>query len=259
MNNISTSSHIHFSLASSLYATTYDNAIIILDALADKYLSIIDEAALFLKLILEHAFIQNNNGMYSITNKEQKDKEDLYNYWISYFAEKKFIIPATHPTILTTALQPGGLKEYRWDFKKSWKPFKESSFFNTLTALYMLAKVHRTIKRKGILGIIQLIEKYTTQKKLYNPTSQEIEKLSASVDAASLLYPQKTVCLPWAATYVALALQKKWNIHFVIGVQTKPFYAHAWAETSDGTVINDDPLIAQALSIIFKTPKHYKD
>jgi hypothetical protein len=247
---------INFSLAPYIYATTFENAIIILDGTADKYISLIDDAAKFLRLILATRFIQHENKSYYPESDDQSDNNDKYTYWISYFIEKKFIVHGSTPTILTKPLQDGGLKEYRWDTKKaSWKPFSVAPFFDVFKAYSLLARVHWTIKHKGILGIITLIHKNTpSPQNITVPSHTEIQTLSASVDAASLLYPKQTLCLAWAATFTLLALRKKWKINFVIGIQTNPFYAHAWAETAAGTVINDDPLVAQALSVIFKAP-----
>lgn len=240
-----------------IYATNFDNAIIILDGTTDKYISLIDDAAVSLRFILATPFTQHQDGAYyPAFDNESLDKDDRYNHWISYFIEKKFITQGSGPTQLLAPLQPGGLKEYRWDTKKaSWKPFSIAPLFDVIKAYWILARVHRTIKHKGILGVITLIHKSATNThNAHTPSEKEIQKLSASVDAASLLYPKQTLCLAWATTFAVLALRKKWKINFVIGVQTNPFYAHAWAETVTGTVINDDPLVAQALSVIFKAP-----
>jgi hypothetical protein len=254
MNTSSAPIPLHFSLASNVYAATFEQAIIILDGTSDKYISLVDDAAVFFSLILKNAFVHQNDGLYYPVCADQPDKNNNYDYWIRYFIEKKFITQGSGTTHLAGPLQSGGLVGYRWDIKKSWKPFSVAPIMDTVRAFFVLARVHRIIKRKGILGVIMLIKKSASSVQATIPSAQEIEKLSASVDAASLLYPKKTLCLAWATTFVVLALRKKWQMNFVIGVQTNPFYAHAWAETVSGTVINDDPLIAQALSVIFKQP-----
>jgi hypothetical protein len=250
---------VYFSLTPYLYAATFDNAIIILDGKADKYLSLIDDAATFFRLILEQQFIVHNNGRYHPACAKKSNENDDYNYWISYFIDRQFIAQSIHPTQLKSPLQPGGLIGYRWDTKKEWSPFSSASIVDIIKAYWILARVHRTINKKGILGIITLIKNSASNKNPSIPLSKQIEKLSASVDAASLLYPKKTLCLAWAATFVILALRKNWKMNFVIGVQTNPFYAHAWAETASGDVINDDPLIAQTLAVILQEPYHQKD
>ena len=247
-------SYVYFSLAPNIYASYFDGAIIILDSTSDKYLSLIEDTAHYFKVILGFPFIKESNATYAMVGSLEHDK-DQYDYWISYFIEKQFIIPSQDPgTIIASPLQEGGLINYRWDLKKSWQPFSHASVLATAQALYTLAKVHRSIKRKGMQEIFDWISHSSLNKKLHEPSEQDLQKLSAAVDAASLLYPKKTVCFPWAVTYALLALKKGWNIQLALGVQTNPFYAHAWAQTPSGKVINDDPLVAQVLSVIFKQP-----
>lgn len=254
MNEASLTNPFHFSLAPNVYAASFDNSVIILDGRSDKYLSLVDDAAHFFCSILKNKFIKKNDNQYYLFLSETEDENNTYHQWISYFIEKKLIVPGIRATYVSTPIQPGGLIEYRWDSKKLWKSFSESSFFEIAKALYMLSKVHRTIKRKGIAGVITLIKNSASIANQHIPSAQETQKLAAHIDAASLLYPKKTLCLAWATTYVALALRKNWKINLVIGVQTNPFYAHAWAETETGEVINDDPAIARVLAIIFKEP-----
>lgn len=252
MNSNTKSSPLHFSLTPHIYAAVLDEAVIILDSKTDKYLSLIDDAAKSLIFILEHTFFcRNDNEYYPVGSSA----DDNYNYWISYFIEKDFITPGTKPTSLVRPLQSGGLIEYRWDFKKSWKPFAQAHFIDVIKAYGVLHKVHRIMKKQGIAGIINAIQiHHTARSNPLVPSEQQIQALSAAVDAASLLYHKRTLCLAWAAAFTILALRRNWKINLAIGVQTNPFYAHAWAETCAGKVINDNPEVAQALAILFKEP-----
>ncbi len=246
-------SYVYFSLAPNIYACCFDGTVILLNSTSDKYLSLIEDAARYFKTILSSPFIKESDATYTLINSS--DDSDQHNYWIAYFIEKQFIVPSSNGgTTITSPLQEGGLVDYRWDLKKSWQPFSEASLLTTMQALFMLTKVHRSMKRKGMQEIFDWIHDYSHNKKLHEPSEQDIQKLSAAVDAASLLYPKKTVCFPWAVTYVLLALKRQWNIQLSLGIQTNPFYAHAWAQTSSGKVINDDPVVAQVLSVIFKQP-----
>jgi hypothetical protein len=246
-------SYIYFSLAPHLYTCYFDGSIIILNSASDKYLSLIEDAAYYFKAILSSPFIKQSETTYTMLDSLEDDSP--YDYWISYFIEKKFIMQSSHRgAAIAEPLQEGGLIDYRWDLKKSWKPFSEASVIATAKAFFMLAKVHRSMKHKGMQEIFDWIHDYSHNKELYEPSEKELQNLSASVDAASLIYPKKTVCFPWAVTYVLLALKKQWNIQLALGIQTNPFYAHAWAQTSSGKVINDDPVVAQVLSVIFKQP-----
>ncbi len=282
---MNTPSYFHFSLAPDIYAGCFDNAIIILDAKKDNYVSLIDDAAHYFCLILKNQFMQDNNNQYYCSNASENSNTihldntalhntDLkgtnlenttidnapldnvdYNYWITYFIEEKLITPSHQPTFLKEPLKLGGLIEYRWDSKKlaSWNPFSETSIVDAISAYYLLFKINRGLKRSGIAAIIDLLKKKNFEKNRYTPSEKEIKKLSAAIDAASLLYPKKIYCLAWAATFTILALKKGWRCNLAIGVQTNPFYAHAWAEC-ENNVIHDDPVVAEVLSVIFKEP-----
>ncbi|MFA6535620.1 MAG: lasso peptide biosynthesis B2 protein [Candidatus Babeliales bacterium] len=248
---------IYFSLSLHVYAARFDDAIVVLDSVQDKYFSIVDSAAQYLDDILNDSFEQDQQKRFVSAEKEY-DSEQL-NYWISYFIEKKLIFimddfRANRKLISSAPLLPGGLKDYQWDTKSNWKPFKQASKIEIIKTFFYLAKIHRILKSKGIQGILDEIKKIVSKQKKSNiPCEQEINSLSAAIDAASLLYPKKTYCLAWASTFVFIALKKNWACNLVIGIQTNPFYAHAWAELA-GQVIHDDPVIAQVLSIILKEP-----
>ncbi len=244
---------IYFSLSSHIYAAAYENAIILLDSNNDNYLSLIDDAAGCLRFTLENPFIFKDQ---KYVPKVSHKKVDELNEWIAYFLENQFICinSQTRKILANGPLKSGGLAEYQWDYKNSWKPFACAYKREVMQAFFKLAKVHYSLKRHGVKEILEGI-KNNSIKTTYNPTEQEISQLAAAVDAASLIYPKKTLCLAWAATFALLALKKQWHIHFAIGIQANPFYAHAWVETKDGKVINDNPVIAQVLSIIFKEPR----
>lgn len=244
---------VYFSLHESIYAAAFDNSVIILDSNKDKYISLIGFAASYLAMICRYDFIYEN-GTYIAENCSEEYDVSQLNHWIDQFHLKGFIkkVSENKKTMAPGPLKKGGLAEYQWDSKVSWKPFLKTSKWEVVKALSQLAKVHRTIKKERINGILSLIKK-NSHSSFYIPTTLEIEKLAAAVDAATVLYPKKTFCLAWAATFVLLALKRKWKCHFVIGIQTTPFYAHAWAECA-GKVVNDDPTITQVFSIILREP-----
>lgn len=250
---------IYFSLTSHVYAARYENSIIILDSFNDQYLSFIDDAAQYFEFVLNNSFQQDKDGTFipvEVTGEFKWDLDQL-NSSIMHFIGKKLIFESSkegRKIITPLPLRSGGLIEYCWDHKPSWKPFVQASKIQTIKAFCELVTVHRIMKKKGIKGILDVIKKTSANLKiLYQPTEQEINKLAETVDAASILYPKKTYCLAWASTFVLLALKKNWPCNLAIGIQTNPFYAHAWAEIA-GKVIHDDPIIAQVLSVILREP-----
>ena len=185
---------------------------------------------------------------------EGENTEEL-NYWIDQLLELNIIQQTDRPSkkIAATPIKPGGLHDYQWDTKPSWKPFKQANKFQVCKAFLQLATVHRLLKRRGIKGVLDAIDA-TPKTDLAIPTATQIQDLANLIDAASMVYPKKTYCLAWAATFVILARKENWDSQLVIGVQAHPFYAHAWAQI-DGKVIHDDPIIAQVLSLILQTPQ----
>ncbi len=244
----------YFVLSSHIYAARSKDSILLLDSEHDDYVSLIDTAAIYLPKILEYAFeYDETNKMYVCT----QDDDTQLAYWITFFLNKNFIVvsDAPHPQpIAPRPCKEGGLSEYQWDTKNAWRPFKHAGIGDICRAFITLCRVHWRMKRQGIRGIVCMINNASNESATHDPSDEECNRLAHAVDAASLLYPKKTFCLGWAATYVALARKKRWRkTQLVIGVQASPFYAHAWAEVA-GTVIHDDPIICEVLSIIMKTP-----
>lgn len=242
----------YFSLSSHIYASKFGNSIIILDSAQDDYLSLIDSSASYLiKIVENHFSFDETSQMYIL---EGENPQEL-NEWINYFLEANIIYKSSkqEKTIAKNPLKLGGLHDYQWDTKPTWKPFKQANKYQVFKALIQLIKIHRALKRHGIKGVLDAIDA-TPKTDLVIPSCEQIQNLANLVDAATMLYPKKTYCLAWASTFVVLARKKQWNSQLVIGVQAHPFYAHAWAQI-DGKVINDDPMIAQVLSLILETPR----
>lgn len=246
---------IYFSLAPFVYAAQCEeSAIIILDAKHDQYHSLIDDAAWYFTNILEESFKQHD-GKHMINHQNQEDDKD-WDYWIHEFLKQQFIVSCHSPSSKKVAcmpVKPGGLSDYQWDSKPLWKPFSRAKIKDIMSAFFKLAQIHRVMKRYGIQGILEHIKKNNVSENKRIPSQEEVNRLAAAVDAASILYPKKTFCLAWATTFVLCALKKGWDCALVIGVQTTPFYAHAWA-SCNGNVIHDDPIIADVLSLILQEP-----
>ncbi|GMU19519.1 MAG: hypothetical protein AMXMBFR12_07110 [Candidatus Babeliales bacterium] len=242
----------YFSLSPHIYAARFGNSIIILDSANDDYISLIDDSAYFLTKIIEEKIIFNQETKTYICPNE--DSQQLTE-WINQLLELNIIQQTDRPgkAIASAPIKPGGLHDYQWDTKPSWKPFKQANKYQVLKTFAQLAKVHRLLKRQGIKGVLNAIQE-TPNENLIIPSALQIQDLANLVDAASLFYPKKTFCLAWAATFVILARKKNWDSQLVIGVQAHPFYAHAWAQI-DGKVIHDDPVIAQVLSLILHSPQ----
>lgn len=245
-----------FRLKSYIYATHCDSGIVILDLKRDKYFSLTDEAVDSFIEILSHDFVLKNDS-YKPVSSPENDEEHALHSWIHYFLEQDFIEQVPNKDLskpLRTAHIPGGLADYQWDTKDKLSSFSQSSKMLVTRFLFLLTQVEFILKRKGIQGILNKIEKYKRLHTAYRiPSQEEIQMFSSALDVAGSLYPKKIYCLAWASTFVLMALKKGLECNLVIGVQSPPFYAHAWAQIGDD-VINDAAIVKECLSILLKEP-----
>ena len=248
----------YFSLASGIYAAECDNAIIILDADRDNYISLIDDSVRYLKYIITNPFTQNEHGEFVFV-VDSVDYDILTcRSMIQEFLSHKIITTINSPStkkIAAPAKIDGGLCEYQWDTKRNWVTRDKTTLFQSIKAFISLIKVNRAIKKNGMKGLFDLIKRRSSTTHITHPSQELITSVSAAVDAATKMYPKKTYCLGWAATFVIEARKRGIACYLKVGVQTNPFYAHAWAELADGTIINDDPQVGQVLSIIATIPE----
>jgi hypothetical protein len=245
---------VYFSLNPSIFAARHENAVIILDTDNDKYISLVEPAASYLEFICTQEFCYDDD-IYHSTFQSSIIEEKFLNHWICDFIQRGYISQTSQKSLRSVSpppLKSGGLSHYKWDSKSSWKPFSIASKIEIIKAFLILIQIHRLIKKRNLKGVLFEIGKHSHES-LIKPSQHELKQLIAAVDAATLIYPKKTFCLIWAATFAILALKKKWDVRFSIGIQTNPFYAHAWVE-SNGQVINDDHSILEVMSIILKTP-----
>ncbi|MCX5544047.1 lasso peptide biosynthesis B2 protein [Paraburkholderia sp. CNPSo 3076] len=111
-----------------------------------------------------------------------------------------------------------------------------------------LHKVHETSRNHRLSGLLQLIESERIQRKNKRIIRNEND-LAASLNLTCFLYPVKTKCLEWACTLIIAGYRYGLDMKLVIGIQNRPFFAHAWAEL-DGRVVGDDPARRRQLAVI---------
>lgn len=116
-------------------------------------------------------------------------------------------------------------------------------------AIRILSLVHRCSESERLAGLEKLIIGRRSLVDGYR--KQSAVDLAKSVNGACLLYKKKTKCLEWSAALVVLGFEYGFDLTLVIGVQNRPFYAHAWVEL-DGEIIGDDPRLPEQLAVIYK-------
>lgn len=120
-----------------------------------------------------------------------------------------------------------------------------------INSLLYLRKAKRLLNKGRLDKLFALLNVYAKRHApLSTPNKEDLDKVAHILDKACMLYPTKTLCLAWAASFVMLLLKRGWRCQLLIGVQTLPFYAHAWVELN-GKVINDDPQLQERLAPIF--------
>lgn len=235
----------YFYLAPSLYAAQYREQIILLDIAKNNYLALDKETAGYFKRILT-----NEEDWKGLAEKEVKELNDQLDELLN----QKIIVKETQRksnSVIETAPNPIGLNRITWLANQKNQKLK-FSFFEILNTAIHLFKITQFIRKGKLDKLFSFLKKTRHQKTtLHKPTEQEIEQLVSLLDYTCIFFPIKTLCLAWAATFVLLSLKKAWQCELVLGVQTHPFYAHAFV-TIDKKVINDNPQLQERLAPIFK-------
>ncbi|MGY2491956.1 lasso peptide biosynthesis B2 protein [Cupriavidus sp. CP313] len=116
-------------------------------------------------------------------------------------------------------------------------------------ALMTLHTVHRCCAAERLAGLKHLIEQKRERRRL--TSGRDIDDLVRSLNAACMLYPRKTKCLEWAGALLLLGFRYGFDLRLVMGVQNRPFYAHAWVE-HEGRIIGDEPSLRNQLAVILE-------
>lgn len=248
-------SNIIFNLTAHIHAASYNNTIIILNQMTNKYISLGKVASFYLEVIIHNSFKQINS-LYLVChdNHLMTGKIKELNKYIVYFLKSEIIeCGYTHiKNSIATADVNNGLKQVEWMPTLDYSSI-HATLFERLYGIYILAKIHRTIEISGINGLILLLKEINMDSKIKNRSFEikNIIKLSYITDQSTLLFYKKTWCLAWAGALAYNLIKHGFSFKLVIGVQTMPFYAHAWIEVND-TVINDDPELKIRLAPILQ-------
>jgi hypothetical protein len=114
-------------------------------------------------------------------------------------------------------------------------------------ALMMLHSVHGCAQAERLAGLDQFILR--RRSRLRRGRICGIDKIIGSLNGACIFYPKKTKCLEWSVALVALGFEYGFDLRLLIGVQNRPFYAHAWVQLGD-KVIGDDQGLPGQLAVI---------
>jgi hypothetical protein len=75
------------------------------------------------------------------------------------------------------------------------------------------------------------------------------EAICRAVDIASVWYWKQVPCLQRSAAATCLLRRHGLAAELVIGVQCRPFRAHAWVEV-EGMIVNDKPYMSELYAVL---------
>lgn len=127
---------------------------------------------------------------------------------------------------------------------------EDISFSNIAEQLKLLKALYVSHKlvQKGLPHTIDTLKRLCAQSK---KKELDIPLTIKRLNAASLLYPNKTKCLEWSVAFFYHVVQHGYRPVLKIGVQNRPFYSHAWIEIDD-KIIGDIKDLNERMSVIFK-------
>ncbi|VWC37770.1 lasso peptide biosynthesis B2 protein [Burkholderia lata] len=114
------------------------------------------------------------------------------------------------------------------------------SLVAVMRALRILLRVHRCSREERMAGLIRLLRggRISISSGTANNPSIPRDQLVVSLNLACMIFPRRTKCLEWACTFVLMGRRYGYDFDMVIGVQSRPFFAHAWVELN-GEIVGD--------------------
>ncbi|WP_084152434.1 lasso peptide biosynthesis B2 protein [Burkholderia sp. A1] len=138
----------------------------------------------------------------------------------------------------------------REDLRGSFSPIA------VVQALRILPRVHRCSREERMAGLIRLLRgsRIPISSRMANRPSISHDLLVVSLNLACLVFPRRTKCLEWACTFVLMGRRYGYDFDMVVGVQNRPFFAHAWVELN-GEIVGDDRGRRSQFSPIYDTAR----
>jgi len=119
---------------------------------------------------------------------------------------------------------------------------------------YLIIKAYATllrfdvcVVRRDFSALYRKVRGYPLEKP--QPDSAALEQICSAVDVACVWYWKEVLCLQRSAATACLLKRAGFPARMVLGVQQKPFKAHAWVEV-EGRVVNDKPYIREMYEVL---------
>ncbi|WP_246659872.1 lasso peptide biosynthesis B2 protein [Methylosinus sporium] len=148
-----------------------------------------------------------------------------------------------------------GLSNAHWRFRPIPNSNIRISLHQRVFALIDLASLAFGTKIYGIQYVIRTIQRCGNRATMSSIKTgnhaTDIAELCAAIEWAKHFMPAKIDCLLWAGALVIGAIRSGVAVKFVIGVQHRPFVAHAWAETITGA-ISENPDLSSRMAVLLE-------
>lgn len=236
-------------LMPNVFGACFSGQIIFLDVVRDRYavLSDTQSAALAPHLGLDDERFAQTDTIRNTTILEKLKRAN----WISATP-----FPSVDTKLNTFSPSPrtGGMSANSWKLPDN--AFMHRPAWTSIAkAMLTLRSVHKCAARHGLAGLLQLYDRArrSAGNSLCFGQPDNYLPFVDILNWACLFYPQSTKCLEWSVALMLLCARAGFELKLVIGVQSFPFYAHAWTEAA-GAIIGDSALRRQELSVILEFP-----
>ncbi|WP_232534486.1 lasso peptide biosynthesis B2 protein [Mycoavidus sp. B2-EB] len=233
-------------LMPNIFGACFSGQIIVLDMIRDRYvvLSHGQSAAVAPYLGLDSAFfeakIASNTGIL-----QKLVDADLVTAQTFSVVDPKLNSVSPSP-------QMGGMSANGW--KLADNAFEHRPAWRWIArALLDLRAAHKSAAKQGLTGVLKRCSQAIGQNELRFGQTEEYTPFVNALNWACLFYPKPTKCLEWSAALTLVCARAGLASKLIIGVQSFPFYAHAWSET-DHAIIGDSTLRREELSVILEFP-----
>ncbi|MCG1042044.1 lasso peptide biosynthesis B2 protein [Mycetohabitans sp. B8] len=230
-----------------VFGACFAKQLILLDVVRDRYAVLTERqsAALASQLGWKDARFAPAEASQPVAMLEELQRA----HWVSAtsFPEVDAKLNTVSPSPTTGGMSANGWKlpEDAFAHRPAWT--------HIARALLVLSGVHRCAARRGLAGLLQLCTRAHREASLRVGAPDDYAPFVNTLNWACLFYPRPTKCLEWSVALTLLCARAGLAAKLVIGVQSFPFYAHAWSE-AEGVVIGDSPLRRQELAVILECP-----
>lgn len=240
----------YFHLNSHIRCCVYQDEVIILDLIADRYIFLDKQDSETFLHILERPFIKDEHGRYSLAEKNLNFDEMSMNNAILDLRKAGILSSADFSIKLPDVIHQAneGMGNIDWNLTTQLSEKNKATYF--VGAYFSLIKVFVDMRLQGLNHLVQKIKAH---KKIVNAEATNINNLVASLNKACFYFPVRVKCLEWSLALYSLARRHGVNCQFVVGLQNYPFKSHAWIE-HENRIIADAPDLNKALAIIIREP-----